>query len=165
MIDPPETDEMTSTRRRIPSSASRARTPTWKSAARNPPPDRASPIFAAEADELAACMSTRFYDSTQPGTCQRASSVLDIWFCQSASCEGTTKAGQPLSAALGVRPRKGVHVEHWRDSCGFTPLDRGAIARARSGRRLRGDLVPGARLGAFPLSARAARAGCPARAC
>src|SRR2546422_8118028 len=49
MIDPPETIESTSTRRRIPSSASRPSTPMWKKEARNPPPDSARPILTSAA--------------------------------------------------------------------------------------------------------------------
>src|SRR5580765_3387924 len=48
---------MTSTRRRSPTSASRASTPRWKSAARWPPPDRARPILAPLSSVAAGCGS------------------------------------------------------------------------------------------------------------
>src|SRR6266516_4604580 len=73
MIDPPENIESTSTRRRIPSSASRARTPMWKKEARKPPPDSARPILTSAAWGSAVgttAVLLGIHDPTQPSGCQ-----------------------------------------------------------------------------------------------
>ncbi len=54
MIEPPETQESTSTCRSRSSSASRASTPMWNNEARKPPPDNAIPTFPIVAVRMAA---------------------------------------------------------------------------------------------------------------
>src|SRR5258707_2412795 len=55
---PPDTVETVETSSRSPSSARRLMTPRWKTAARTPPPDSASPIFLPARPAAGGCGAT-----------------------------------------------------------------------------------------------------------